>query len=564
MMQTLPRSPRSSPRGESADSLPPDLVLYNGRVLTLDRVGRRAEAVAVRDGLVLATGTSREMLALAAPGTERRDLAGRVVTPGFLETHTHPLWVGMVASAPVDASSPSNDSVADILERVAAAARERQPGQWVLGAGYDHTRLRERRHPTRTELDRAAPDNPVAILHASTHQGVCNSAALRLAGIGRDTPPPPDGVVGRDPDGEPNGLLAEAAVLQVAEALPPVTPDLLDACLAAAGAEYLRHGITTVHDLGVGLVAGAAELDAYARVCGTGRFGPSVRGFLRHEVIDEFDAVERGPVAFARTEGPGGFEVGGVKLVADGALQGLTACLRDAYECDPDAHGLMSMTPGELRRAVARYTAAGWQIATHGNGDAAIDAVLDAYRHAGDARAPRHRIEHCQTIREDQLDLLAEHGVLASVFVKHVHYWGDQHHDRWLGPRRAGRISPLASLRRRSIRFGLHSDSPVTPVSPLEAMWCATARRTRSGRVLGPEQRVGVEDALRAYTSEAAWLGHAETTHGTVEPGKVADLTVLDTDPTTAEPDALREVRVEATVVGGVVRYERAIGGPAS
>ncbi|WP_455577832.1 amidohydrolase [Amycolatopsis keratiniphila] len=195
----------------------------------------------------------------------------------------------------------------------------------------------------------------------------------------------------------------------------------------------------------------------------------------------------------------------------------------------------------------------------HGNGDAAIDAIIDGYSRLGSPRGTgrRHRIEHCQTVREDQLDRMAAHDVLASFFVKHVYYWGDRHRDVFLGPERARRISPLVSARSRGIHFGLHSDTPVTPVPPLEGIWCAVRRITRQGKVLGPEQAVDVDAALRGYTIDAAYLAGEEDVKGSLEIGKLADLAVLSGDPTTVDPDRIRELTVDATVSGGEVVWRR-------
>ncbi len=234
--------------------------------------------------------------------------------------------------------------------------------------------------------------------------------------------------------------------------------------------------------------------------------------------------------------------------------------MSEGYACAPDKTGLLIFPPDDLARRVAALHAAGWQVAVHGNGDQAIEAILGAY--AGLGLAPqearhRHRIEHCQMAREDQLDRMAEAGVLASFFVKHVYYWGDRHRDRFLGPARAQRIDPLASAQRRGIRFGLHSDTPVVPVPPLEGIWCAVERETRDGLRLGDDQRVDVATALAGYTSQAAHLGFEEQDKGTLEPGRLADVAVLSHDPMTVDGAKLRDIEVDATIVGGEVVWSK-------
>jgi hypothetical protein len=538
-----------------------DLVLYNGTVRALDDLQTTTTAMAVRDGRVLALGTDRDMLGLVGEATRVLDLAGRTAVPGFIETHNHPAFFGMTLQAPVDAGTPPNERVADIADRVAEATRVVEPGQWVRGYRYDDTLLADDRHPTRADLDAASPHHPVCLMHVSGHFCVLNSAGLRAVGVDRSTPDPVGGVIARDADGEPTGLLAETAAFAAYAAMPAPGADDLQDALAAAGEAYLSAGVTSVHDTGVGLFAGPAELDAYRLAVRHGRLRPRIRAYL---VQDLFPGLAEGllsPVeAGVAGVGDDRFRIGGVKLWADGSIQGLTGCVSEGYACAPDNHGLLIFPPDDLARRVAALHAAGWQVAIHGNGDQAIQTILDAYGalglRAGEGDA-RHRIEHCQMARDDQLDRMAEAGVLASFFIKHVYYWGDRHRDRFLGERRANRLDPLASAQRRGIRFGLHSDTPVVPVPPLEGMWCAVERTTRGGRRLGDEERVDVTTALSGYTREAAYLGFEENVKGTLSSGRLADVAVLSDDPLTVDPAKLRDIDVDATIVGGEVVWSR-------
>ncbi|MBB4684075.1 amidohydrolase [Amycolatopsis jiangsuensis] len=548
------------PYPSSAESADPrgsaDFVIRNGTVLTLDRAGRRASALAARHGRILAVGGDREISELAGPDTVILDLAGRTAIPGFVESHSHPVFFGLSLAAAVDAGTPPNESVADLVERVAQAVRDAGPGEWIRGYRYDDTLLSDARHPGRADLDPVSPDNPVLLTHVSGHFCVANSAALRSAGITADTPDPPGGRIARDEHGAPSGLLIESAAFLVSSRLPGQDAGTLADALRLAGAEYARHGVTSVHDTGIGLVGGHDELAAYRRVRTAGQLRTRMTGYLFHELLAGMPAAAPGDVTDAG-DPDDRFRLTGIKLIADGSLQGLTGCLADGYTCAPGEHGMMLLEPEDLARRIAAYDGAGWQVAVHGNGDAAIEAIIDAYARLGTppGRSRRHRIEHCQTVREDQLARMAGHDVLASFFIKHVYYWGDRHRDRFLGPERARRISPLASARRAGVRFGLHSDTPVTPVPPLEGIWCAVARRTRDGFELGPEQAVDVTTALRGYTAEAAYLAGEEADKGTLEPGKLADLTILTADPTTAGAERLRAISVAATIVGGEVVY---------
>ena len=534
-----------------------DLILFGGRVLTLDKVGTRASAIAVRDGKVLAAGSDRDMLMLAGPETLRHDLRGRTAIPGFVETHTHPYFYGLTLDAEIDAGSPPNDSVGDIVERVAEAARNTPGGDWIVGYRYDDTLLRESRHPTRHDLDPVSGDHPVLLVHISGHFVTANSLALRQAGISRATPDPVGGTIGRDESGAPSGVLAETAAFPVYALLPKRSEREMAEVLRLASDAYLAAGVTTVHDTGIGLLNGPAELDAYRTAVHSGWMGPRVRGYLLDDVLRQLGSGVPGPRSAAvRGLDPDRFSLDGVKIISDGSIQGLTGCLSEPYTCSPGESGMMLLPPRELADRVANLHDSGWQVAVHGNGDAAIQAILDAYSSLGVAQGDqgrRHRVEHCQTVRADQLDRMAAHGVLASFFVKHVYYWGDRHRDRFLGPQRARRINPLASARTRGVTFGLHADSPVTPVPPLEGIWCAVQRRTRDGEELGPEERVDVETALRAYTSDAAFLGFAENNRGSLEPGKFADIAILSGDPTAIAGENIRDLTVDATIVGGDV-----------
>lgn len=539
------------------DRMAADVVLVNGIVLTLDPAGSRAGAVAVRDGEVLAVGSSRSIAELAGNRTRFVDLHGRTVLPGFVESHNHPAFFGLTLAAQVDAGTPPNEKIADIADRVAEAAREEPPGGWIRGYRYDDTLLTDRRHPTRRDLDAAAPNHPVVLTHISGHFCVANSAALREVGIARDTPDPVGGSIARGESGEPTGLLVEAAAFMVSSRIGQ-DGDALSEALLLADREYRANGVTTVHDTGVGLLGGPAELTAYRRLTAQGALTTRVRGYLFHELLPGLgDGVLSPLEAGAAGLGDDRFALTGIKIVADGSLQGLTGCLADGYTCAPDERGMMLLDPSELSRRISTLDAAGWQVAVHGNGDAAIDAITDAYARLGapGGTGRRHRIEHCQTVRADQLDRMAEHEVLASFFIKHVYYWGDRHRDVFLGPQRARNISPLSSASARGVRFGLHSDTPVTPVPPLEGIWCAVARTTRDGEHLGPEQAVDIDTALRAYTLDAAYLAGEERRKGSIEPGKLADFTVLSLDPTRVPADELLSLSVEATLVGGEVVF---------
>lgn len=539
-------------------------LLRGGRIHAMAGGSARHEALVVRAGRIVAVGTDREMTALAdADGGQVQvtDLGGRTVIPGFIETHNHPMLFGLTLTAAVEAGTPPNETIADIVDRVEHACREADAGAWVRGYRYDDTLLADNRHPVAADLDPVSPDNPVCLTHISAHFAVVNTAGLRALGITRDSPDPEGGAIDRGSDGEPTGLLIETAAFAAYAAMPQAEhADLVEA-LDLAGKTYLAEGVTTVCDLGLGLTGGPGEFDAYRAAITGGRFRTRVRGYLVPELVP---GLGEGQVRLPGLEldgiSPDAFRIIGGKLWSDGSIQGLTGALEEGYACAPDQTGMLIYPQAQLVAMVAALHAAGLQVAVHGNGDRAIGMIIAAYRALGAeplADDRRHRIEHCQMVHDEQLEEMARSGVLASFFIKHVYYWGDRHRDRFIGPERASRIDPLAAAISHGVEFGLHSDTPVVPVAPLEGIWCAVNRITRNGQVLGAEQAIDVETALAGYTSRAAHLIHAEETAGRLVPGADADLVVLGSDPSQVDPAALRDITVEATIIGGETVYER-------
>lgn len=536
---------------------PPHTIYVNAVVVTLDAQGTTAQALAVSDDKIVAVGTEQDVRKFAGGQTKVIDLGGKTVIPGLYAAHDHFPGSGYLGLFTVDLNSPPIGKITNMAELVAALkdkAAKTPKGQWVVGRGYDDTLLAEQRHPTRADLDRVSTEHPVWITHISGHLGSANSTALAKAKIDRDTPQPAGGRIRLDAaTGEPSGVIEESLGL-VTKLLPSQTQDNQLQATRAAVEQYVRQGVTTA------VIAG----------CGPGTL-EQLRGVVKLGVIPFRIIAMTGGDGYAdarqavRELGSPLLKTGAVKLTQDGAIQGRTGYLSQPYftssEADPSYRGYRLRTRDALITSVERLHRDGYQIAIHGNGDAAIDDILDAYDAAQQAfprNDARHRIEHCQTARDDQIDRMKSLGVTPSFFVGHVYYWGDRHRELFLGPQRAARISPLASALVRSIRFTVHDDTPVTPVNPLQLVWVAANRTTTGGAVLGPEQRVSVERALRAVTSDAAWQNFEEREKGSLEPGKLADFCVLSDNPLTIDPTAIREIRVEQTVVGGRTIYVRA------
>ena len=536
-----------------------DTVYLNGTVVTVNEAGTTAEAVATRGDEIIAVGNNSEIEALAGRTTRVVDLEGKTMLPGFYAPHDHFPGAGTLATRSVNLNSPPMGemrTIADVVAALRQKATETMSGEWVNGRGYDDTLLEEGRHPTRYDLDQASTEHPIYISHTSGHLAVANSLALEMAGVTRDTPQPPGGVIQKDPvTGEPNGVFEESGGL-VGRLLPPATEEERQEAIQAAVDIYVRQGVTTAVVTGGGR-SSFVDLQK-ARDA----------GILGIRIVQMMSKGSPGVPTAAETAGiVSGFgdtriRLGGIKIIQDGSNQGYTGYFTEPYHTpyhgDPDYRGYPRRGEPDLMVMVQELHRAGYQIAIHGNGDAAIDQILNAYE-AAQAEYPRadarHRIEHTQLVRKDQLDRMAELGVTPSFFVGHVFYWGDRHRDIFMGPERAAGISPLRSAKARGLRFTIHDDTPVTPVDPLQLIWVSANRLTRTDQVLGPEERVEPEVALRALTADAAWQNFEEDIKGSIEPGKLADLVILSDNPLAVDTEAILEIEVLETIVGGETVY---------
>jgi predicted amidohydrolase YtcJ len=543
------------------DALAPDAIYVNGTVLTMDKDGRVAEAVAVKGGRILMVGSNSDVRKVAGAATNVVDVAGKTLTPGFYAAHDHFPGSGMVAVTMVDLNSPPIGKTTTMQELVAALtarAAETPKGQWVVGRGYDDTLLKEMRHPTRADLDRASAEHPIWITHISGHLGVANSRALEIANVTRATPSPEGGVIRKDPKtGEPDGVFEEVGSI-VGRHVPPVPDEKKWQGYEWANRDYVEEGVTTAVITGGNLQSVQDMQEAQSRQLVTFR----IVSMTSKSNPGEPSVTEAG--GLRPTSGGPMLQLGSLKIVHDGSIQGYTGYLSEPYHVpfkgDTSYRSYPRRSRDALTRMVTEAHRAGHQIAIHGNGAAAIDDIIHAFREAQRAyprNDARHRIEHCQNVREDQLDQIKELDITPSFFVGHVYYWGDRHRDIFLGPERGARISPLASALKRGIRFTVHDDTPVTPVRPLQLVSVAATRLTTSGQVLGPDQRISVEQALRAITSEAAWQNFQENAKGSIEAGKLADLVILAENPLSVEPVKIRDIQVLETIVGGKTVFKR-------
>ncbi len=534
----------------------PDVIYWNAQVVTLEDAAPSAEAVAVRDGKIQAVGTDDDVRALAGDATREIDLAGRALLPGFVDAHSHLSFVGQLGDAILDLRTPPVGVLADIPSiqgALAARAEQTPPGGWVVGMGYDDTLLAEKRHPTRADLDAVSTEHAIVAVHVSAHLLAANSRALALAGIARETADPPGGVIQRDPaTSEPNGVLEEPPAMGRVLAQAPQPPlEVRLASLKRASELYAAQGVTSAQEG----VADLRTLEDLLAADERGLLAVRVNALPGAATLPSLASGELAP-RFAASRR---VRLGAVKVLSDGSIQGYTAYLTQPYHqlgARPTGYrGYPTSPRDELAKLVVEIYAAGYAVAIHANGDAAIDDALAAIE-AGQRAHPRDDdrpvIIHAQTARIDQLDAMKRLGAIPSFFVLHTYYWGDRHREIFLGPERAARISPARSAAERGIPFTLHTDAPVTPMEPLRLVWSAVARSTTGGAVLGPEERIPVERALRAVTLDAARQHFQEAERGSIAVGKLADLVVLSESPLAVETARLPEIAVLRTIVGGV------------
>jgi len=533
-------------------------VYVGAPVLTVDSENRVVEALGIENDRIGAVGSEAEVRAWAGPSARIVELDGGAIVPGFIDAHGHFPGEGTSASV-VDLNPPPIGDLASIdvlVSRMREHAETTSSGEWVIGMGYDDTLLAEQRHPTRIDLDRVSTEHPVAILHISGHLASVNSRALADLGWNRDTPDPEGGVIRRDAEtGEPDGVLEETAMEALQTRL--MNPGMLDgmAMLRLGVERAVAHGMTTVQ-------AGYAPSAQLRLFPWLSRFGIIPVRMVLWPSMEALDELLAGGDAYVSHD-PEWVKIGAVKLIADGSIQGYTGYLSEPYHVppgdDPSFRGYPRIPREELVQRVKRYHAAGWQLAIHGNGDASIDDILDAFEAAFEENPTEHArpiVIHAQMARDDQLDRMRTLGVIPSFFSLHTYYWGDRHRDLFMGPVRAARMSPAQSALERSVRFTIHCDAPVVPMEPLRLIWSAVNRKSSSGRDIGPAERITPMQALRATTIDVAYQYRDEDIKGSLETGKLADFVILSASPLD-DPAQIDEIQVLETYVGGERVFRR-------
>lgn len=537
-----------------------ETIYYGGKIITMTEQSTQAavanapEALVVRNGRIAAVGSYVELNKTLGPGAKRIDLQGKCLMPGFIDPHGHAALAGQMAML-CDLSQC--ESFADIIATLKDyITKKKITGKnAVMGFGYDHNFLAEYAQPDKRVLDRVSKEIPIFILHVSAHLACANTAALALAGITAETEDPQGGVIGRIPGTrEPSGYLEEAGMQLLQKGIASrIKPDI-KAMLGGVQKKYLENGITTIQD--------GATTD---RDFGLLKLMATL-GLLKLDVVTYPLLSADGGEILKKNPGRDGkyhrhLKIGGYKLVLDGSPQGRSAWMSEPYlGGEPDYYAYPWLQNEQVDSYVKRAIAEGKQLLAHCNGDAASQQYLNAYEKAlaetGSNVDLRPVMIHCQTVRNDQLDRMAKLNMIASIFVGHVWYWGDIHM-RNFGEKRGHHISPVRDALDRGIHVNFHQDPPVTRPDMLHSVWCAVNRISRSGNVIGEDQKIGVYDALRAVTVEGAYQYFEEDSKGTLAVGKHADLVILSDSPLEVDPMNIRDIRVLETVKDGKTVYVR-------
>lgn len=538
------------------ETMTPDTILSGATIYPIVTAPIMRGAVAIGGDRVLAVGPADSIEALARPSTRTVRLPPEyAVIPAFHDSHQHLL---SYVRSRTRVALWDTTSIGAVLERLRAEAARRTPGEWIVAVGHDQGRLAERRHPVLAELDAAVPGHPLLIYRACNHVALANSAALARAGIAAATPDPPGGRIERREDGSPTGVLLESAMALAARAVEAPAIDWR-AGVRDAAREYHKRGIVAIGEAALGHVAGLRDLEIVnetIRGVGAGlRMYVMAYGAVAEAMVQ---AAEAGETQDAWRD-DAWLRFGAIKYFADGTLGGGTAWLSEDYGDEPGNRGLPLVSAEELDARVLRAHRAGFQVAIHAIGDAAVSMALDSYERAlaTDPRSDhRHRIEHVEVVHAGLPERFARLGVIAAIQSCFT-YWEEGDVTR-LGPGLAPWGHAWGALQRAGVVLANGSDNPVLPdFAPLQGIAAAVTRRAHNGRVIAAHQAIGLMEALRSYTWGSAYAAFAEHKHGALTPGMYADIAVLDRDPASIEPEGLADLSVMMTLAGGSIVYER-------
>ena len=541
-----------------------DKIYQNGTIITMDDSNPLAAALATKNGLIQAVGTTEAIQKLKGPDTEMVDLADKTLVPGFIDAHSH--FAGVGVQSIVANLLPAPDGPVNSIEDLQRVLKEFHQNSSIakdygviIGFNYDDSQLKEQRHPTRQELDVVSTELPVVVMHQSGHLGAYNSKALELMGITSESVDPPGGVIEREADGKtPSGVMQENAHFMLFfKLLPQFSAEDMVKSYQAGEHSYVSNGFTTVQEGKSDL----ATLQSLPQIAAEVGFSIDIISYPDFKVLSDH-AILRSDLM--SSEYQNGFRIGGVKLTFDGSPQGKTAWFTEPYLVPPagqsaDYAGYPAFDDKEAYDLLQLAYQNNWQIMVHTNGDAAVDQLLQLVGKIAEERAlGDHRtvMIHGQFTREDQVAQLKALGIFPALYPMHTFYWGDWHRDSVAGPERANNISPTGWMLRENIKFSVHSDAPVTFPNSMRLLDSVVNRTTRTDQVLGEEHRVTPMQALKAMTIWPAYQHYEEKIKGSLEVGKQADFVILDRDPLTIEHRELKNIKVLQTINNDQLIYD--------
>jgi predicted amidohydrolase YtcJ len=533
----------------------PETLYRNGRIYTNDAAAPWAEAMLVRGEEILAVGEDDEVAALADQGAKIVDLEKHFVMPGFNDAHVH---LGSAGKDWLAVRLNGASTISELQQRLAAAVREHQPGEWITGSGWDHTLWPEKKFPNRRQLDEVSPKNPVILTHISGHVAVANSLALEMAGIANSTSNPSGGEVEKDDNGEPTGMLKEGSAMHlVGSKIPPPSGEQRRRGIELALADVAKNGVTSVQDN-----SAWEDFLTYRAIKNDGMLTVRITEWLPF-------AAPLGRLEEMRRDGgttDPWLRTGALKMVTDGALGSRTAAMLAPYSDDPKNTGIMTMEPDRLRSLAIERDKAGFQLNFHAIGDRANRVTLDVFEAAAKTNGPRDRrdrIEHAQVVALSDIPRFARLQVIASMQPSHETTdmrWAEQR----VGPQRAKGAYAWATMRKFGVRLAFGTDYDVEPINPFLGLYACVTRELPDGGPAGgwqPQEKISLEDCIRAYTSGSAYGEFMEGKKGELKAGEFADFIVVSNDLTKVAPREYTHSRVLRTVVGGHTVY---LASPAS
>lgn len=534
-----------------------DLLIRNARIRTMDPGLPEARSLAALNGRIIALSQEDDFGFMAGSGTVELDLGGKTLMPGFIDAHEHLSWFAE-NDLKLDLSSARVKSLDQLTKLISEAAGRVPKGEWIRGISYDDTKMSEKRRLNRDDLDRAAPGHPVIVIHISGHWAVVNSRALELGNLNQNSEDPKGGSLGRDAEtGRLNGQLLEMAMFNFAfESLavtelvvPPFPRDVLMKAVQKATAYLNSSGITGVGDA----LCAPSYLSVYLEMAARGLLTLRINMIVPHIFLQHFEK--------AGLYGGWGNEwarSAGIKIIIDGAIAGRTATMRNGYADNADDHGVLLIeSQAELDELVQRIHDMGYQACIHANGDLAIDMALNAIEWAmtrNQRPDPRHRIEHCTMIDDRLLERMGRLGVVALPFSSYL--WQHAEKLRPFYGDRAERMFAHKSFLDAGVIPASGSDHPVGLHSPLLGVQCMVTRKSPTGEIIGRNERLSLEEAFKVYTTYAAYASGEEIIKGTLTPGKLADMVVLDRDPWETNPDQIAGIGIKMTIVNGNIVYD--------